>query len=68
MVQHVETRTIHTIFIDIEDKVLEKIEDGDEVEVVLQSRFGSTSSKMNYRAIQRVVFGNDMRPERPHAV
>lgn len=62
MSQHVTTRTIHTIHIDLQDQVLEKIQDGDEVEVVLQSRLGSTQSKMNYGAIQRVVFG--VKPER----
>jgi hypothetical protein len=62
MSQHVTTRTIHTIHIDIEDQVISRIEDGDEVEVVLQGRSGSSQSKMSYSAIQRVVFG--VHPER----
>jgi hypothetical protein len=55
MAQHVQTRTIHTIFIDLQDDVLAKIEQGDEVEVVLQTRSGSTHSKINERALDRLL-------------
>lgn len=61
MSQHVDTRTIHTIHIDIEDQVISRIEEGDEVEIVLHGRSGSSQSKMSYAAIQRVVFG--VKPE-----
>lgn len=59
MAQQVQTRTIHTITIDVQDDVLSKIEEGDEVEVLLVSRYGATSSKkLTYRDIQRLVFLN----------
>ena len=50
MAQSVETRTIHTIRIDLQDDVLAKIEQGDEVEVILQGRSGATTAKkLTYR-------------------
>ncbi|MCA1806260.1 MAG: hypothetical protein LC687_00045 [Actinobacteria bacterium] len=45
MAQHIHSRTIHTISIDLQDDVLAKIEAGDEVEVVLQGRSGASRPK-----------------------
>lgn len=45
MAQHIDSRTIHTIHIDLNDNILEKLEAGDEVEVVLSSRNGQTRAK-----------------------
>jgi hypothetical protein len=38
MAMHTETRTIHTIHIDLTDEVLARIEAGDEVEIAFNSR------------------------------
>jgi hypothetical protein len=63
MAQYIHSRTIHTITIDVNDDVIGKIEEGDEVEIILSSRFGQTRSKMGYTGVQRLVFGQE--PKRP---
>lgn len=45
MAQHLSSRTIHTLTIDIQDDMLSRMEAGDELEVVLVSRVGSTLPK-----------------------
>jgi hypothetical protein len=40
-----ETRTIHTVFIDLPDDIVGKWEFGDQVEIVVASRNGSARSK-----------------------
>lgn len=56
MAQHKDTRTIHTIHIDLEDKMLEDVEDGDMVEVVLMGRWSSTLPKrLSYSDILRLT-------------
>lgn len=51
MAMHKETRTIHTIYIDLLDDVLAGIESPmDEVEIVVQSRTGQAQAKkLTYR-------------------
>ena len=59
MAQTVQSRTIHTIFIDVQDDILAKIESADEVEVVLSSRNGQTSpKKLTYRDLRFLVDGD----------
>jgi len=56
------TRTIHTIAIDLLDDVLSGIEEGDEVEVVLRSRAGYTSTKkLTYRDTEGILRDLDRR-------
>jgi hypothetical protein len=56
MSQHVDTRTIHTITIDVQDDVIGKVEEGDEVEFVLTTRYGPLSrKKATWRDIQTIV-------------
>lgn len=45
MSQNIESRTVHTIYIDLSDDVISKIEYGDDVYVVLQSRNSYTAPK-----------------------
>lgn len=60
MAQQVDTRTIHTITIDLEDQVLGGIESGDEVEIIFRSR-GSYSAprKLTFRDVSRLLEGAD---------
>jgi hypothetical protein len=44
-----ETRTIHTIHIDLTDEVLARIEAGDEVEVMLHSRTAAGRTPRPFR-------------------
>lgn len=58
MAQHVDTRTIHTIHIDLLDDTLERVDSGDEVEVVLHSRAGSSApKKLTFRDIRMLQDG-----------
>lgn len=58
MAQHIDSRTIHTIHIDVTDDVLAVIESGNEVEVVLHARSGSTAAKkLTYRDIENLIDG-----------
>lgn len=58
MAQRIDTRTIHTIFIDIQDDILGKFEANDEVEVVLSSRSGQTlPKKLSYRDLTHLTNG-----------
>jgi len=60
MAQQVHTRTIHTITIDLEDKVFAGIEDGDEVEVQFVHRNGSMLSspkKLTRQDLRRLTDG-----------
>jgi hypothetical protein len=54
-----ETRTIHTVYVDVPDDALARVESGDEVEIVLVGRFGPTSRKrLTYRDVVRLTEGN----------
>ena len=58
MAQHVERHTVHTVFIDLEDKVFERYEDGDDIQVVFRSRAQNRPMvpiKLSYSAIQRLT-------------
>ena len=56
MSQHISSRTIHTIHIDLQDDVLGKIEQGDEVEVILSSRLGmSTAKRLTWRDLESLT-------------
>ena len=56
MAQKRDTRTIHTILIDVQDDIIGGIEVGDEVEIVLVSRDGMTRPiKLSSGNIQRLV-------------
>jgi DNA-binding protein Fis len=56
MGQRVNTRTIHTIEIDVLDDVLAKIDRNDEVEIVLVGRNGQTlAKKLTYRDLDRLI-------------
>lgn len=58
MAQRIDSRTIHTIRIDLQDDILARLEPTDEVEIVLASRDGQTSVKrLNYRDIDRLLNG-----------
>jgi hypothetical protein len=58
MAMHKDTRTIHTIYIDLADDVLAGIEAHDEVEIVVQSTTGQAQAKkLNYRD-RMVVLGD----------
>lgn len=51
-----QTRTVHTIFIDLPDDVLGKIGSGDQVELVLQSRDGATRAiAVNYGNMRNLI-------------
>jgi hypothetical protein len=60
-----ETRTIHTVYIDLPDEVMGKMNAGDEVEIVLNSRDGITRpmrvSWSNARLIQGEELGRGKR-------
>ena len=59
MAQHIASRTVHTIHIDLNDDVLGKIEVMDEVEVVLSSRNGQTATrKLTYRDLRNLLEGD----------
>jgi hypothetical protein len=61
MAQRITSRTIHTIEVDMTDDVLAKIEEGDEVEVVLVTRQGrSSAKKLTYRDTEHML--RDMGP------
>ena len=65
MAQHIDTRTIHTIRIDLQDEVLSKIEEGDEVEVILVSRHGASGPrKLTFRDLDRLLFLQLERPKK----
>jgi hypothetical protein len=54
--QRIETRTIHTITIDLQDDILAGLQFGDEVEVVLTHRGGITSRKrLTYRDLTTLL-------------
>jgi hypothetical protein len=56
MAQTRQTRTTHTIVIDLEDHVLGAVEVGDEVEVILRSRGGDTRpKKLTWGDIDRLL-------------
>lgn len=57
MAQHIDSRTIHTIRIDLQDDILGKIEQGDEVEVVLMTRSGgiTNAKKLTYRDLDSLL-------------
>lgn len=62
MAQHVTTRTIHTVTIDVQDDVLSRIEMGDEIEIVLASRNGVTRPmKLNYGNVRDLTEGRPIR-------
>lgn len=67
MAQHITSRTIHTIHIDVQDDVLARIDAGaDEVDVVLVSRTGNTAPKrLTYRDIQRLLGATEVTMPRP---
>lgn len=59
MAQHIHSRTIHTVTIDLQDDILAKLEAGDEVEIVLQSRNGqSRAKKLSMGDVFDLVDGN----------
>ena len=64
MAQHTQQHTVHTIYIDITDDALSKIEPGDEVRVVLQSRFGQTGYKRLNPLEVEVLTVDGMKPRR----
>lgn len=58
MAQHVETTTIHTIHITLEDQVLAGYSDGDEVRVVFHSRAKNRPMvpiRLSYAALERLT-------------
>lgn len=56
MSQRVDTRTIHTITIDLEDQVLAGIESGDEVEIIFMTRSRPLSpKKLTFRDVSRLL-------------
>jgi hypothetical protein len=58
MAQNITTRVIHTVSIDIQDDILGAIESSnDQVEVVLVSRNGGTTSakRLTYRDLQSLL-------------
>lgn len=58
MAQHVDTHTVHTIVIDLEDKVVAAIEYGDEVRVVFRSRAQNKTMaplRLSPQAIERLT-------------
>jgi hypothetical protein len=55
MAQHTETRTIHTIHIDLQDDTLAAIAAGDEVEVMLHSRTAWGRTPRPYRLSYSMV-------------
>ena len=55
----ISTRTVHTIEIDVPDDVLGNVEVGDDVEVVLVSRFGQTQRRrLPYRDLSNLLAGS----------
>ena len=55
-----DTRTIHTLHITLPDDALARMENGDEVEVILSSRFGTSAPhRLSYR--DRVRLTEDTR-------
>lgn len=59
MAQRIDSRTIHTIHIDLTDDVLAVLESGNEVEIVLHAGSGNTSAKkLTYRDVESLIDGS----------
>lgn len=50
-----DTRTIHTITVDIPDDIMGKLEEGDQVEVILSTRSGQAPFTISYSALRRLM-------------
>lgn len=58
MAQHIESHTVHTLFIDLHDDVMAKIDQGDEVRVVFRSRAANrpmTPIRLSPQALDRLT-------------
>lgn len=52
----IQSRTIHTIFVTLPDDVLGQVEVDNDIEVIFQSRNGtSTVKKLTYRDVQSLL-------------
>jgi len=56
-----DTRTIHTITIDLQDDMLSSVEPADEVEIVIRGRYGTATKKLTYR--ERMLMLGEMEPK-----
>lgn len=62
MAQRVDTRTIHTITIDLQDDVLAGIQPSDEGEIILVHRGSQTTrKKLTYRDIDTLTTDSETR-------
>lgn len=50
-----DTHTTHTISIDLPDDIMGKLDEGDEVQVILCAREGTASFKISYASLRRLM-------------